>query len=120
MSRSARARRRLTIAKVQIRFLTDGLEAVGEIRNVSRAGLFVASSDLPRPGTITALQFQPPCGRLVDLRGEVRWNTQGLVSPSIPAGFGVLLYEPPRAYREFYLWAVDEAEEEKGQDSDGM
>jgi hypothetical protein len=117
VTRSARARQRLKIARIQVRYLAEGLESVGEIRNVSRAGLFVAAGDVPRPGSFVALQFRPPRGPLVDLRGQVRWNTQGLDNLAIPAGFGVLLHEPPREYREFYLWAVSEVE---GKDPDGV
>jgi hypothetical protein len=108
------------VAQIQVRFMTEGLESLGELSNVSRAGLFVRASDVPRPGTVVALQFHGPDENLVDLRGEVRWNTHGLGDGSEATGFGVLLYEPPREYREFYLWAVSEVDDDKGAESDPL
>ncbi len=113
MSGSARARERVPVSDIRVRFLTEGLDATGQLAEVSRAGLFVRSDELPRPGAVIALQFRIPEGELVDLRGEVRWNTQGLVDLNGVAGFGVLLREPPQIYREFYLWIQDRLEKEE-------
>jgi hypothetical protein len=49
---------------------------------------------------------------LVDLRGEVRWTTQGLAPAAGSPGFGVQLHEPSREYREFVLWAVGQAKDD--------
>ena len=85
------------------------MEAVGQLVNVSRSGLSVRASELPRAGAIIALQFESPVGKLVDVRGEVRWNARA--SSTAPRdGFGVRLHEPPRAYREFVAWALSRSE----------
>jgi hypothetical protein len=120
VSGSARARQRLRIARIPVRFLAEGQEAVGQLKNVSRAGVFVRASDLPRPGAVVALQFRSPQGSLVDVRGEVRWNTQGLALDGVVPGFGVLLYEPPREFREFFAWAVARVDDEKGSEAEGV
>jgi len=91
-----------------VRFLADGDEAVGTLRNVSRAGVFVRASEVPRPGALVVLSFESPLGRILDLRGEVRWNTRGLANQT-PIGFGVRLHEPPNEFREFFLWALEQS-----------
>jgi hypothetical protein len=90
--------------------MAEGAEAVGQLKNVSRAGVFVSASELPRPGAPVALQFESPSGESVNLRGEVRWVSQGAPESRVPTGFGVLLREPPREYRSFFLWALDQVE----------
>ena len=102
-----RARRRLQLSGIPVRFVAEGAEAVGRLSNVSRAGVFVSASQLPRPGAMLVLQFESPGGGLVNVRGEVRWNTHGMVLPAQDAGFAVLLSEPPVEFREFYLWAQE-------------
>jgi hypothetical protein len=113
VSLSARRRERIQIPSVRVRFFCEGTEAVGLLRNVSRAGLFVQTSEIPRAGGVVAIQFQPPVGDLVDLRGEVRWSTQGLAKPGLAPGFGVSIHEPPREYRDFFMWAFAQVKEEK-------
>jgi hypothetical protein len=109
---AARARQRIRIPRIPVRFVAEGVEALGHLKNVSRAGLFVRTSDLPRPEAVVALQFRSPTGSLVDLRGEVRWTTAELTNRELEPGFGVLLHEPPREYREFFLWAIAQGKEE--------
>jgi hypothetical protein len=108
----ARARRRIQIARIPVRFMAEGAEAVGQLKNVSRAGLFVSATELPRPGAPVTLQFDSPAGAPVNLRGEVRWVSQGAPESRVPTGFGVLLREPPREYREFFLWALNQVEKD--------
>ncbi len=93
-----------------MRFVVEGVEGVGVLSSVSRAGFFVLSDAPPRPGGPVVLQFESPTGRLVNLRGEVRWNTQGQVVAGERHGFGVVLSEPPPEYREFFLWAQEQTE----------
>jgi hypothetical protein len=93
-----------------VRFLAEGEESLGELRNISRAGLFVRTANLPRPGVQVALQFESPLGEVVDLRGEVRWSTAGLATGDLPKGFGVRILEPPNAYRTFFAWAITQVE----------
>jgi hypothetical protein len=106
VSGSARARRRIRIPRIQVRYLAEGIEGVGYLKNVSRAGVFVSTREIPRVGAVIAVQFRTVSGSLVDLRGEVRWNSRGLADPEVVPGFGVLLHEPPREFREFYLWVA--------------
>jgi hypothetical protein len=119
VNRSARVRRRIPTARIRVRFVTEGVESVGDLTNLSRAGIFIASEELPRVGAPVALQFEPPSGDTVNLRGEVRWLSQG-GEPGEPRGFGAVLREPAREYREFYRWAAelldkDEDEPEKAE-----
>jgi len=95
-----------------VRFFSQGTESTGELESVSRAGLFVRSTDLPRPGVVIAVQFESPAGPLVDVRGEVRWSTQGVANANAPEGFGVILHEPPRVFRDFYAWVQAQDEKE--------
>ena len=91
--------------------MAEGTEGVGHLKNVSRTGLFVRSSDLPRPGVPIALQLETPTtGALVNLRGEVRWNSDGLGSATAQSGFGVMLHEPPLEFTAFFRWAVEQVE----------
>jgi hypothetical protein len=114
---SARARRRILTSRIPVRFMAEGSEGVGHLKNVSRAGLFVRSSDLPRPGAPIALQFEAPAtGEMVNLRGEVRWNTDGLMHANVQSGFGVLLFEPSREFGDFFRWAVEQLEKEGEQE----
>ncbi len=98
--------------RIPVRFVAEGTEAVGQLKNISKAGLFIRSEEMPRCGCPLAIQFESPDGRLVNLRGEVRWRTRDLVNPDVPPGFGVQLHEPPAPYREFFLWATEQAEKE--------
>ena len=109
-------RERLGVPSLPLRYLSEGVEGVGVLENVSRAGAFVRTSELPRPGAVVVLQFRSPSGALVDLRGEVRWTTRGLADPDVASGFGVLIQEPPHEYRAFFLWALEQAKEQRNDD----
>ncbi len=95
---------------MRVRFVVEGDEGVGVLSSVSRAGFFVLSDAPPRPGVPVVLQFESPTGRLVNLRGQVRWNTRSQVDAGERRGFGVVLSEPPPEYREFFLWAQEQTE----------
>ncbi len=88
------------------------MEATGELMAISRAGMFVHTDEIPRPGAVVAIQFRTQAGDQVDVRGVVRWNTEKVVNPEVPCGFGVLVHEPPPEWREFFLSA--QSEQEKG------
>jgi hypothetical protein len=118
VSGSGRVRQRVRVDRIPVRYLAQGFEATGHLENVSRAGLFVRAEELPAPETMVVLQFRPPTGALVEARGEVRWNTEGLRKPEMAPGFGVQLHQPSREYLEFFRWALGQAEEEKGDDED--
>ena len=96
--------------------MSEGSEGVGHLKNVSRAGLFVRSNDLPRPESTISLQFETPgTGSSINLRGEVRWSSERLGADSSQSGFGVLLHEPPPEFREFFRWAIEQLEKEDEQ-----
>jgi hypothetical protein len=120
MSSSSRARARVPIAEIPVRFKADGSEAVGHLENLTRTGVFVRTDDLPRDGAAVALQFHSPSGILIDLRGEVRWNSEGLSHLLSVRGFGVLLHEPPPEYLEFFDWAFRESADEKPADPESV
>jgi hypothetical protein len=109
---AARARQRIRVPRFPVRFVAEGVEALGHLHDVSRAGLYVRATDLPRAGAVVALQFRSPAGDLVDLRGEVRWTTDAQGGRAREPGFAVALHEPPREYREFFLWAIAQGKEE--------
>ena len=101
-----------------LRFLSEGIEGTGVLENVSRAGAFVRTSELPRPGAVVVLQFRSPGGVLVDLRGEVRWTTQGLAGEHVEPGFGVVLQEPSLEFRAFFRWVLDQAADPEKQEEE--
>ncbi len=108
VEKSERARPRLRIPKISVRYVAEGSEGVGRLVDVSKSGLYIRARDLPRPNAIVAVQFESPVGKLVDARGQVRWNSseQG----AAPDGFGVKLYEPPIEFREFVTWVLSQSE----------
>jgi hypothetical protein len=113
---SARARRRILTSRIPIRFMAEGSEGVGHLKNVSRAGLCARSADLPRPGVAIALQFEvPTTGALINLRGEVRWSSDRLGGAAGQSGFGVMLHEPTPEFSAFFRWAVEQLEKEDEQ-----
>jgi hypothetical protein len=69
----------------------------------------VEARDLPRPGSIVAIQFKSPLGPLVDARGAVRWTTRlpGNANGALIEGFGVAIHEPGREFRDFMAWASE-------------
>jgi hypothetical protein len=114
VSSSARVRQRIHVDLITVRYLAEGKEAIGHLKNVSRAGVFVRAVELPSKGAAVALQFRAPDGSLVDLRGEVCWTSEEVLDGAESPGFGVRLHEPPQAYRKFFVWVLKRAEQEKG------
>lgn len=110
MPHSSRARPRIETPELPLRVLCNGEESLGTLASVSRAGLFVCSAQLPPPGAVVGVQIRLPEGGLIDLRGEVRWNTESLVEAGVPQGFGVVLRDPPREYRAFFRSVLASAE----------
>ena len=91
--------------------MAEGAEGIGHLKNVSRAGLLVRSSDLPRPECAISIAFEnPESGASINLRGEVRWTTDGQGSRDPSPAFGVQIHEPPREFTEFFRWAVEQLE----------
>jgi len=83
---------------------------VGQLINVSRAGIFVQANELPRLGSVVAIQFKSPLGPLVDARGDVRWTSRLPSDGAGPGveGFGVAIQEPGREFRDFMTWAQEQ------------
>lgn len=102
------------MTSIPVHFMAEGCETTGMLKSASRGGVFVAASELPHAGSPVVVQFESPTGTLVSVRGEVRWTTRGRERPDVPAGFGVLLHEPPSEYREFFLWAMERGEKPPG------
>lgn len=93
---------------MRVRFIAEGIEGVGRLLDVSRAGLLVGSFDPPREGALIVLQFEHPERSLLDLRGEVRWAKRSRGGgDGTHASFGVLLREPSLEFRDFFLWAME-------------
>lgn len=115
MEQTGRARTRVGIAQIAVRFVAEGSEATGVLLDVSRQGVYIRASQIPRPGSVIAVQFEDPDRGLIDARGEVRWN----VSPNgdQPSGFGVIVHEPSRRFRAFVDGALSESAE-KDEDDD--
>lgn len=91
--------------------MAEGAEGVGQLKNVSRGGLFVRSNDLPRPEAGVSLQLENPAtGTSLNLRGEVRWTTDGSGSADPSPGFGVQIHEASREFADFFRWAVEQLE----------
>ena len=86
------------------------------LRDVSRQGVYIRASQIPRAGAVIAVQFEGGDGRLIDARGQVRWN----VSPQggKPSGFGVIVHEPSQRFRDFVEWALSQTSE-KDEDANG-
>jgi hypothetical protein len=98
-------------SRIPVRFMAEGAEGVGHLKNVSRAGLFVRSNDLPRPEAAITLALEVPgAGGSINLRGEVRWTTDGSGSRDPAPGFGVQIYEPTREFTDFFRWAQEQLE----------
>jgi PilZ domain-containing protein len=113
---SARARRRVLTSRIPIRFVAEGSEGVGHLKNVSRAGLLVRSNDLPRPECPITIAFENPAtGQSINLRGEVRWTFDGQGSPDPSPAFGVQIHEPSREFTEFFRWAVEQLEKSESE-----
>ncbi len=120
MSDSARVRQRIRVELIPVRYMAEGREAIGHLKNVSRAGVFVRARELPAPGAAVALQFRSPSGELVDARGEVCWTTDGLPDSDVPPGFGIRIHEPPQQYWKFLRWALAQADEGKRDETQAL
>ncbi len=120
MDGTARARPRLPVSGIRVRYVAEGEEAIGDLESVSRVGVFVRAPELPRAGSVIVVQFDPPEGARVDVRGEVRWSTQGVANAATPTGFGVMLHEPPKEFLEFYHWVLARSEKDSSADPPGV
>ncbi len=106
----ARGSRRVPIERIPMQILSEAGQSVGHLRNVSKQGVFVRTSEMPPPGNVVAIQFSNPNGGFVNLQGEVRWTTKQLENPEVPEGFGVRLDETPGEFRRFFMWALSQSE----------
>lgn len=118
MNRSARVRKRLELSQIRVRYVSGSSEAVGQLVNVSRAGLFVKARELPRMGATIAIQFKSPLGPLVDSRGDVRWISKMAAVGDGLEGFGVELREPGSEFREFVSWLHEQQSEKEAEAGD--
>jgi hypothetical protein len=78
-------------------YWTPSATGEGHLANVSSRGVFVRAEDLPKAGESVRIELWAHRPGIV-LDGQVRWTSAE--APGAPAGFGVQILEPPRAYVE--------------------
>jgi hypothetical protein len=102
---SGRERRKLKriMKLIPVRFETHSVRASGQIKNLSKEGLFIRSNVLPMAGDPVTMRFEARDGRKLELWGEVRWTTAQMSDhESAHPGFGVLLNQASADYQEFF------------------
>ncbi len=86
-------------ANIPTRFKCGSLLGSGQIRNLSREGLFVGTDVIPEEGETVQARFDSPRGDTVRLIGMVWWTTRS--RPGSPVrGFGMRLLGSNEAYRD--------------------
>jgi hypothetical protein len=84
------------------RFRTGITEGIGDIINVGRRGLFLATETLPKPGEAVRIWFVDLHARPVEIFGEVIWTTaEREQARAVRAGFGMRLGHPSSAFQGF-------------------
>jgi hypothetical protein len=104
--RSAALRRRVEQRhrrRLRVTFEAGGHSHVGFTMDVSRAGVFVATSQAPPVARSMELCVELPDGDLVRLSGRVSWKREppAQLATMVRRGFGVQLIEPPESWCEF-------------------
>ncbi len=100
MSRQGRAE----VSLPAIYFL-GGARGEGVVGNLSRDGLFLRGSLLPKEGEHIVTKFTTPNGHGITVKGTVRWATHAQAGDkSGPLGFGVEL----SSYGDDYLVVVED------------
>ncbi len=100
-------------AKVSLPAIYQVGSALGEglVGNLSRDGLFLQGSLLPKEGEHVAIKFTTPNGREITVEGTTRWTTHADADDdTVPLGFGVELSSYGNDYRvvvEDYLSTQD-------------
>jgi hypothetical protein len=88
---------------VPVEFRSDTLRGVGEITNISKAGLFIRAHLLPMPGDRLAITVRPASPSSFVVHGAVRWNTDQLPESERPSpGFGVLISDDDPRFLAFF------------------
>ncbi len=92
-SADVRRHRRVSIA-AEVHLHSDTNLYAGITNNLSRGGLFVATSDLLAKGTVLDLEFSiPDGGPPIRTTGVVRWLREDLEDIEAPPGMGVQFVE---------------------------
>jgi hypothetical protein len=102
---SERDRRRLKryVQRLEAHFQSGQLRGLGQVRNLSKEGMFIGCERLPQPGAPIALTIETADGEKLDLNGTVRWTTAQLPNASEASpGFGVRVEGRSPAYRELF------------------
>jgi hypothetical protein len=86
-------------ANIRAEFRCGALRGTGQIRNLSRDGLFVGTDVIPEEGATVQARFDSPRGDPVRLVGLVWWTSRGRGACPLP-GFGMRLLGANEAYRE--------------------
>ena len=82
-------------------YVVGGAQGEGQVRDLSREGLFLHSAMLPKEGERVVIKFTTPEGRDIAVQGTVRWNTIRRADKSSPSGFGVRLSSFGNDYAAF-------------------
>jgi hypothetical protein len=109
-AQAKRDRRRLrkNSPRIPVAFQVAGLRGKGYIKNVSRAGLFIRSAELPPRRDPVDVVFADGGGRMIRLKGTVRWTTAEVTAPRpITPGFGMHIEDPSAQYLEFFQQLLD-------------
>lgn len=80
-------------------FATKTLRGHGQVVNLSKAGMFIASDELPRPGESIKVLFEDATGAKLEVAGNVRWTTED--DDVDISGFGMKIEKPSRDYLDF-------------------
>lgn len=89
--------------RISVQFESDSTQGDGYLKNVSKAGVFVRSDQLPARGDMLKVRIERTFGDWVEVEGEVRWTTQDLdVDRPVRPGFGLRIPKPTRAFKLFY------------------
>ncbi len=84
---------------LQAGFGTETLSALGQIVNLSKAGMFIASDELTEPGDTIKVRFEDANGAKMAVIGTVRWTTAA--DEGDLSGFGIKIAKPPADYLAF-------------------
>ncbi len=85
-----------------VRFATPTVRGGGTVRNLRKAGLFVATRLLPKPLENVRLGITLGNREKLELRGTVRWTSADRPQSGRVSGFGVRLEPPTAAYLAFF------------------
>jgi len=78
-------------------FETAGLSGRGEVRNVSRGGLFLGTLSIPQEGATVAVKLRAPGSAPVEVKGLVWWTASSRSAKA--RGFGLRILDDDEGYQ---------------------